>query len=557
MTLESTFVGFSYKFYVSDGFITTYPIGFEFLDATHVVVTVNGVTQTSGTHYNIAGTNVVFSSPPVFDADVRFVRVTPRDYDARLVDFRAFGSITEDEMDLNQKQVWFLIQEAIETDDTGAVNPTAGYISWDELRSRWTANKDGADATLGDLAEPTLNDEAATKSYVDSIAEWGATGIPQSWVITATGSTTDYTLTDGAFLQANYLVVSLNGVVQVPSIDFNVIAGDPSSLLRFTTAPSAGQIIAVLNFGKARFINSLVPPVNSVTEFAIQPSAVVEEKLADGAISTRALADSSVTSAKIANGAVATVDLADGAVTLAKLAAAGFTAAPGGSFSKFLKVNKDTGALSVDFVSPTDMSAWLAELANVSLSQFAPPTAARSMGNQQLIAVSAPTSSTDAATKGYVDGVVGTALGNKVDLLFQQTLGASALTWTWFDTTTTPTWWLDATYLYYTVVVSGLRQASAGGLLQLRAQRVDTSWEDVFNTPGDPNSGPTTPRFLEFKVFAPRTPFTDSLTAYCPSIVGAWARTGTAGQKKGLRLGNGVNMFAGATVQIYGHKALV
>lgn len=556
MTLESTFVGFSYKFYVSDGFITTYPIGFEFLDATHVVVTVNGVTQTSGTHYNIAGTNVVFSTAQVFDADVRFVRVTPRDYDARLVDFRAFGSITEDEMDLNQKQVWFLIQEAIETDDTGAVNPTAGYISWDELRSRWTANKDGADATLGDLAEPTLNDEAATKSYVDSIAEWGATGIPQSWAITATGSTTDYTLTDGAFLQANYLVVSLNGVVQVPSIDFNVIAGDPSSLLRFTTAPSAGQIIAVLNFGKARFINSLVPPVNSVTEFAIQPEAVVEEKLAHGAVSTRALADSSVTSAKIADGAVATVDLADGAVTLAKLAAAGFTAAPGGSFSKFLKVNKDTGALSVEFVNPTDMSAWLAELANVSLSHFAPPTAARSMGDQQLTAVRAPTSSTDAATKGYVDAVVGTALGNRVDLLFQQTLGALAQTWTWFDTTTLPAWWIDATYLYYTVVVSGLRQASGGAVMAVRVQRAGV-WVDVFNTPDSGNVGTTTPRFLEFKVYAPRTPFTDSLTTYCPSVIGAWGRTATAGQFTGLRLVNTSNLSAGATVQIYGHKALV
>jgi hypothetical protein len=191
----------------------------------------------------------------------------------------------------------------------------------------------------------------------------------------------------------------------------------------------------------------------------------------------------------------------------------------------------------------------------VSLSAFGVPTADRSIGGFKLTNVAAPSSPTDAVNKAALDAAVGTALGAKVDLLFQTTSPGGSTTWTWFDSGTAPAWWSDVQYNYYTVVVSGLRQSAGATTFTMQHQR-GGSWETTFTTTNPPSTGTTTPHFLEFKVFAPRTPFTDFLTAYCPSLVGAWSRAPIAGQVTGLRLTAGVNMSAGAVVQIYGHRSL-
>lgn len=450
---STTYSGLSYAFYLGDGSSTTFSLGFEYLDANHVIVKVDGTVKTITTHYNLVNGSVVFVTAPATSADIRLVRQTPQEYDSRLVDFRAMGSITEDEMDLNQKQIWFLIQEAMETDDRGDINPNADYISWDIVKSRWTAYKNGSNRTLGDLADPTVEDEAATKGYVDSIAEWGTAGMPQTWTLTTQSSTTSYALTGGVRLDARYLIVSLNGVLQVPDIDFIVQPGDPTSYLVFVDQPPVGVIASVQNFGKARYINSLVLEDNAVTEDAIAAGAVTEVKLADDAVATDKIQDEAVTEDKLADGAVTGAKIEDESVDYNKLKETGFTTAPGGSYAKFLRVNKDTGALSLGYVNPTDMPNWLTEIGNVSLSSLAAPTANLNMATKRLTNLGTPTATTDAATKDYVDTLIGTGIGPKIDLLAEYTLGSASQTWQLFASPA-PSWWHDSTYLYYTFVVS-------------------------------------------------------------------------------------------------------
>ena len=555
MVLELAFGGLSYTFYVADGVLTTYPIPFDFLDPTHVTVYLNGVLQVDGEGYTIVNDDVVLTAPAIVGTDVRFIRITPRAYSAREVDFRSFGSITEDQMDINQKQIWLLIQEAIETDDTGGVNPNAEYISWDTIRDAWSARRNGAFARLGGVAEPSAGDDACTKDYADNLALYGVAGLPQTWGFTGTGSTSDFNLADGENLNASYLIVAINGVLQAPETDFTVIPGPTNSTLRFIAhQPVSGQAIVVQNFGRARFLNTLIPGVNSVTSLALQPQSVTTEKLDDGSVTTTKLADDAVTAAKLADAAVVTAHIADAQITFAKLLLATFAAAPGGTYPKFLKVATD-GSLSLDFADPIDFPNWLTRLGTVSLSAFAVPTADRSIGGFKLTNVAAASSPTDAVNKATLDAAIGTSLGAKVDLLFQTTSPGGSATWTFFDSGTAPAWWSDAQYNYYTVVVSGLRQAGSDPLTTVRVQR-GGAWETVFDTPSGSNAGTTTPRFLEFKVYAPRTPFTDSLTTYCPSIIGANGRTAAAGQFTGLRLVGTSNLSAGAVVQIYGHRSL-
>lgn len=455
-----TFSGLSYAFYNGDGSTTNFGTLFNYIDPSHIVVTVDGVTQDQGTDYEVVNEAIVFTTAPPSGDEVRIRRVTPRQYSARAVDFKSFGSITETEMDLNQKQVWYLIQEALEEDDGGDINPNAEYLQWDSTAGVWTATRGGSNQRISNVDSPDTATDAATKDYVDNIAEFGVAGVPQSWEFTGTGSTGDFTLTNGAYLNANYLVVAIEGVVQRPISDFTVIAGSTNSTLSFgANFPANGTVISVQNFGKARFLNTLILSENSVGSFEIKTDGVTAANLADNAVDTAAIQDSAVTTAKINDLAVTEGKLADESVTFNKLKETGFTTAPGGSFDRYLKVDKDTGAVSVSTALAADLSDWLTELATVSLSSFAVPTGTLDMGNQRLTNLAEPSVSDDGATKNYVDTAVGSGTGSKIDQLYTATYAAGQYINFWSGGN--PTWY-DSQYIFYTITMTNLRWAGGG-----------------------------------------------------------------------------------------------
>lgn len=558
-TLE--FSGLSYRIYTADGAASTYPIVIDYLEEEHLVVMVNGVVKTAGVHYNITAGSVVFTAGniPSGGDQVKIVRQTPAEYSEREVDFQSYGAITEDQMDRNQKQTWLLIQEAKETADTGEIDPEAEYIFWDSSEDEWSAEREGNPQRIANVADPTGEQDAATKAYVDNVAEWGSAGTPQSWEFTASGSTNVFQLTGGADLDADYLVVSVAGVPMSPLSDFTTNPKNPDSSLILTVTPTAGQKVAVQNFGKARFINTLVPGTNSVATTALQDLSVTSQKLAEDAVTASKLATSSVTADALAPSSVNSVSLADGSINELKLAPVFLADAPlVGTQPAVFTMDPDTGAPVMRRLTPLDLEYWIEELQNVPLNTFANPTAPRNMGAQRITNLGAPSSSTDAATKAYVDSQVGSAVGNKVDLLFQNELASPASTWLWIDKdASAPSWWTDSNYLYYTVVVHGL----SGGTISMNVWRgAGSGWE----TPnGHTAIAATTVDSVVSKLnflgilHPPRTPFSQHMTGWFPGSFGDALVTRFPGSAiTGLRLSSTGTIAAGATVQIYGHKAL-
>jgi hypothetical protein len=482
-----TYSGLSYAFYNGDGSTTNFGTLFNYIDPSHITVTVDGVAQDQGTDYEVVNEAIVFTTAPPSGDEVRIRRVTPRQYSARAVDFKSFGAITETEMDLNQKQVWYLIQEALEEDDGGDINPNAEYLQWDAAAGVWTATRGGSNQRISNVESPDTADDAATKDYVDNIAEFGVAGIPQSWEFTGTGSTGDFTLTGGAYLNANYLVVAIEGVVQRPISDFTVIAGSTNSTLSFgANFPANGTVISVQNFGKARFLNTLILSENSVGSFEIKTDGVTAANLADDAVDTAAIQDSAVTTAKLNDLAVTEGKLADESVTFNKLKEAGFITAPGGSFDRYLKVDKDTGAVSVSTALAADLSDWLTELGSVSLSSFAVPTGTLDMGNQRITNLAEPSVSDDGATKNYVDSAIGAGTGSKIDQVFTAGgLSGGAYINTWAGGT--PSWY-DSAYLFYTVTLTNVRWGGNPFIYQ-EISTNGTDWSsihrNVADRPGD------------------------------------------------------------------------
>lgn len=552
--------GDSFAFFLGDGASTTFPLGYDYLDAAHINVLVNGSAQANPDDFTVIGTDVVFDTAPANATDVRLIRTTDRDYDARLVDFRAFGSITEDEMDLNQKQIWFLIQEAMETDDSGNANPNAEYISWDSIQSRWTALRGGVNQKIGDLADPSTGDEAATKDYVDSIAEWGIAGVPQAWSFNTVIGQSSYVMTDGYLLDPNYLIVSINGVIQVPLVDFTVSQGNPSSTLILTTAPTVDdQIISVLNFGKTRFINITTLGPNTVASENIQPGAVDTSDLADDSVTENKLADDAVTADKIAALAVSAAKIADDAVNFDKLNSVLFDTAPGGGVDHVMKIVESTGALIHEPMVATDISDIVAWLATQPVSGLGPATAYVDMGGEQIKNLATPTLSTDAATKDYVDSAGST--GTKTDLLASYTLGSATQTWTLF--TSPPAWFTDSTYLYYEFVCNNWLWPGGGSDKVLLRFYQSGGWREDYFLQGQLQTVADFPTVWSCFISNPRSGAVKPVISSTggQSNVAIWDRIGWTpvlyGEADGvsIRVEGASSIPIGATFQVYGRRA--
>ena len=71
MTIASTV---SKKLYTGDGTVTSFPIPFDYPDNSDVLVYVNAVLKTEGTHYSIFNDTVVFVTAPASGAIVTVLR---------------------------------------------------------------------------------------------------------------------------------------------------------------------------------------------------------------------------------------------------------------------------------------------------------------------------------------------------------------------------------------------------------------------------------------------------------------------------------------------------
>ena len=95
-----------------NGSTATFAISFSFLENSEVDVTVGGVLKTLGTHYNISGSSVTFTSgniPPSGTGNVKFARDT--NISTKKVDFQDGSVLTETDLDTNSDQILFAQQE--------------------------------------------------------------------------------------------------------------------------------------------------------------------------------------------------------------------------------------------------------------------------------------------------------------------------------------------------------------------------------------------------------------------------------------------------------------
>ena len=125
-----------------NGSTASFAISFSFLANAEVDVTVGGVLKTLGTHYNISGSTVTFTSgniPPSGTNNIKFQRDT--NISAKKVDFQDGSVLTETDLDTNSDQVLFAQQEI--TDKLGGIEEGATADQTNaEIKTAYEANSD-------------------------------------------------------------------------------------------------------------------------------------------------------------------------------------------------------------------------------------------------------------------------------------------------------------------------------------------------------------------------------------------------------------------------------
>ena len=248
---------FSYNRYTSTADQTIFNITVQFLSTSHLSVTVDGVTQSSGV--TIAGTSgsgtATFDTAPPSGSVVIIQRTTPKtkaNFQDQIVNFADGSVLTETDLDNAVLGLLYIAQEA---DDSGATNA----LSFDTTDQQW----DAQNKRIKNLSDPTSNLDAVTKQYVDNLSLYGATTAPQAYTLASTafstsGSDQVATLSDPTPLSDNDLmyIVEVGGVIQKPTTDYTITSLDGVFTLTLLNASAPTTDVHVRNLGLARNVFS-------------------------------------------------------------------------------------------------------------------------------------------------------------------------------------------------------------------------------------------------------------------------------------------------------------
>ena len=141
--------------YTGNASTTTFNVTFPYISTTDVVVTLDGVTQTITTDYTFATSSTIqFVSAPASAVTIKFIRSSNRT--ARLVDYQDGSTITENILDQDSNQLFYMAQEALDITDSN-IGLSLSTDQWDADSKRIT-----------NVANPTANQDAVTKYYLEN-----------------------------------------------------------------------------------------------------------------------------------------------------------------------------------------------------------------------------------------------------------------------------------------------------------------------------------------------------------------------------------------------------
>jgi hypothetical protein len=201
----------SFVRYTGNGATTTYAIPFSYRSVDDLSATVNGTVVTTYT-LDGAGTNLTFSVAPVNNAAIEIRRTTSQN--TKLVDYVSGSVLTENDLDTDSDQAFYMSQEAI--DKAGDV------ISLDNADFNW----DVQNKRLKNVAAPVADTDAVNKAFI-------TTNLPN--INTVAGIAADVTTVAG--ISGNVTTVATNDA-NITTVATNIASVN-------TVATDIAKVIAV------------------------------------------------------------------------------------------------------------------------------------------------------------------------------------------------------------------------------------------------------------------------------------------------------------------------
>ena len=264
-----------------------FAISFSFLANTEVDVKVGGVLKTLGTHYNIVGSEVQFTTGntrPSGTANIVLTRDT--NISAKKVDFADGSVLTETDLDNNSDQILFAQQEIIndfvKRDGTQTVT---GNLIFEG------ATDDGNETTLA-ITDPTADRTITVPDRSGTIITSGDTGTVTSTMIN-----------DGTIVNAD-----INNSANIAGTK---LADDSVTLAKLGSGELPSDItVASANIVDGTIVDGDIANTtitggklanDTITSTQIGANAVTASELADNAVDTNAVQDDAITYSKIQN----------------------------------------------------------------------------------------------------------------------------------------------------------------------------------------------------------------------------------------------------------------
>jgi hypothetical protein len=139
--------------YTGNGSTDTYAVSFPYRSQSDITVTIDGVATTAFT-WNGAGTQITFTSPPGNLTSIQIKRTTSQT--SRLVDYAAGSVLTENDLDTDSTQAFYMGQEAVDEANDRIIFDIADF-NWDAQSKR-----------IKNVADPTALQDAVTKNYLEN-----------------------------------------------------------------------------------------------------------------------------------------------------------------------------------------------------------------------------------------------------------------------------------------------------------------------------------------------------------------------------------------------------
>jgi hypothetical protein len=286
----------SFVRYTGNGSITSFSITFDYINASHVSCTVNGV-ETAFT-LSSGGTVATLAVAPAAGAAVQFTRTSSQA--TRLTDYASGSVLKEIDLDTDSKQGFFLGQEAIDN-ASDALRVNTANFQWDANNKR-----------INNVTDPVSAQDAATKNYLEN-----------TWLSTADKATLTNLNSNIASVNAvNSALTNVNAVgsdlleatseintvaVSIANVDtvgtnianVNTVAGNNANI---TTVAGANSNITTVAGANANItaVAGQITPTNNISTVA-------------GAVANIATVATDIANVNTVGGAIANVNTVAGA----------------------------------------------------------------------------------------------------------------------------------------------------------------------------------------------------------------------------------------------------